>query len=417
MTDELSEEQRQRILDEERNRHAEEQFRTQVRMDLQKNSTATGKPPQPKSNRSIFIVFGIAVALLVVVLVVVLTHSKSSQPQATTSTAAVNQSPVHNDRASPLPPALPPPPQKLTTAQIAAKATPSVVVIENFNESGEKAGQGSGYIFSGDGIIITNYHVIRGAKSLNIRLPGQEPYRVDSVLGYQIDHDVAALQVSGGSLPALTTDTLDEPKVGDKVVAIGAPLGLESTVSEGIVSAVRDAGTIHIIQTTASISPGSSGGPLLNDYGKVIGLTTATVHDGQSLNFVVSAKHISELLSRRQPIALSEMLDQTKVSDRIGSSTIMVPARNAVQLTFVVNGQQGATLEGTYSIAGGSGNDVGVMLLGTNNAVIVNSGRVTRSGEFRLRLPRGRYTLLFDNRFSNFSAKSVTPDLTVTYYK
>ena len=141
------------------------------------------------------------------------------------------------------------------------------------------------------------------------------------------------------------------------------------------------------------------------------------LHNGQSLNFVVSAKHISELLSRRQPIALSEMLEQTKVSDRIGSSTIMVPAHNAIQLPFIVNGQPGGTLEGTYSITGGTGNDVGVVLLGPNNAVIVNSGRVTRNGEFRLRLPRGRYTLLFDNRFSNFSAKSVTPDLTVTYYK
>jgi hypothetical protein len=272
-------------------------------------------------------------------------------------------------------------------------------------------------VFSGDGIIITNYHVIRGAESLNIRLPGQEPYRVDSVLGYQIDHDVAAVQVSGGTLSALTTDILDEPKVGDKVVAIGAPLGLESTVSEGIVSAVRDAGTIHIIQTTASISPGSSGGPLLNEYGKVIGLTTATVRDGQSLNFVVSAKHISELLSRRQPVSLAEMLNQTKVSERIGSSTIMVPARNAMQLPFVVNGQQGATLEGTYSITGGAGNDVGVMLLGGNNAVIVNSGRVAGSGQFRQRLPRGQYRLIFDNRFSTFTSKSVTPDLALTCYK
>jgi hypothetical protein len=95
----------------------------------------------------------------------------------------------------------------------------------------------------------------------------------------------------------------------------------------------------------------------------------------------------------------------------------MVPARNAVQLPFVVNGQQGATLEGTYSITGGTGNDVGVALIGPNNVPIVNSGRVTRSGEFHLRLPRGRYTLLFDNRFSNFSAKSVTPDLTLTFYK
>jgi S1-C subfamily serine protease len=292
-----------------------------------------------------------------------------------------------------------------------------VVIVENFNEDGEKAGQGSGYVFSGDGVIITNYHVIRGAKSLTVRVPGQEPYRVDSVLGYEIDHDVAALQLTGSSLPALLTETMEEPRVGDRVVAIGAPLGLESTVSEGIVSAVRSVGTMRIIQTTASISPGSSGGPLLNEYGRVIGLTTATVQDGQSLNFVVSAKHVSELLSRKQAMSLEEMLNQTQVSQPIASSTIMVPARNAMQLSFTVNGQQGAVLEGTYTITGGSGRDVGVALSGPNGSVIVNSGRVAGFGQFKQRLQRGKYTIVFDNRFSTLSSKSVSPDLKLTYYK
>lgn len=201
------------------------------------------------------------------------------------------------------------------------------------------------------------------------------------------------------------------------MVAIGAPLGLESTVSEGIVSALRSVGTMHIIQTTASISPGSSGGPLLNEYGRVIGLTTATVQDGQSLNFVVSAKHVSELLSRKQPMSLEEMLSQTQVSEPIASSTIMVPARNAMQLSFTVNGQQGAVLEGTYTITGGSGRDVGVALAGPNGSVIVNSGRVAGFGQFKQRLPRGKYTILFDNRFSALSSKSVSPDLKLTSYR
>jgi S1-C subfamily serine protease len=316
-----------------------------------------------------------------------------------------------SEKPSPLAPA------KLTTAQIADRATPSVVIVENFNGDGEKAGQGSGYVFSSDGIVITNYHVIRGAKSLNVRMPGQEPFRVNSVLGYEIEHDIAALQLRGSSLPPLLTEPIEEPKVGDRVVAIGAPLGLESTVSEGIVSALRDAGTMHIIQTTASISPGSSGGPLLNEYGKVIGLTTSTVRDGQSLNFVVSAKHVFELLSRRQPMSLEEMLNQTQVSEPLPSSTMMVPARNAAQLSFAVNGQQGALLEGTYTVTGGSGRDVGVLLAGPGGSVIVNSGRVSGFGQFKQRLPRGKYTILFDNRFSTLSSKSVSPDLKLTYYK
>jgi S1-C subfamily serine protease len=412
---ELSDEQKQRILDEERQRLAEEQYRGQVRRELQNQSAAASAvaPIQKKSNttRNAVILVG-AIVILGMIALIGLPQLKRDIKQPT-----VESSPTKTvapaDRPSPL---SPPPPQKLTTAQIAEKATPSVVVVENFNEDGQKAGQGSGYVFSGEGIVITNYHVIRGAKSLNVRVPGQEPYRIDSVLGYEIDHDVAALQMSGGSLPALTTETIEEPKVGDRVVAIGAPLGLESTVSEGIVSAIRDAGTMHIIQTTASISPGSSGGPLLNEYGTVIGLTTSTMVNGQSLNFVVSAKHVSELLSRRQAISLEEMLSQTRVSDPIASTTIMVPSRNAMQLSFTVNGQQGAVLEGTYTITGGSGRDVGVALAGPAG-VIVNSGRVTGYGQFKQRLQRGKYTILFDNRFSTFSSKSVTPDLKLTYYR
>lgn len=413
---ELTDEQKQRILEEERQRLAEEQYRVQVRRELENQNTvvvpvSTTVPNKPNNTRRVAIMVG-AVLLLTIAAIIGLsqlkreTRSPTVRPDATKSIAPA-------DRPSPL---SPPPPQELTTALIAERATPSVVVVESFNEDGEKAGQGSGYIFSGDGVIITNYHVIRGAKSLNVRVPGQEPFRIDSVLGYEIDHDVAALQVSGDSLPALTTETVEEPKVGDRVVAIGAPLGLESTVSEGIVSAIRNAGTMHIIQTTASISSGSSGGPLLNAYGKVVGLTTATMVNGQSLNFVVAARHISELLSHKESLSLEAMLEQTKVSDPVASSTIMVPARNAVQLTFMVNSQQGATLEGTYAITGGHGADVGVALTG-QTGVIVNSGRVAEYGQFKQRLPRGKYAIVFDNRFSTFSAKSISPDLKLTYYR
>ncbi len=411
---ELSDEQRKRILEEEQQRIAAEEYRTQVRRDLEGRAvSASPVPAKTSALKYVLIALGIVAVLCLGIFIGVRRQSSdqgaSSPPK--TASAAQEQAAAKSEKPSPIAPA------KLTTAQIADRATPSVVIVENFNEDGEKAEQGSGYVFSGDGIVITNYHVIRGAKSLSVKVPGSEPYRVDSVLGYEIDHDVAALQVLGNSLPAPPTDTIEEPKVGDRVVAIGAPLGLENTVSEGIVSALRDAGTIHIIQTTASISPGSSGGPLLNEYGKVIGLTTSTVRDGQSLNFVVSARHVSELLRRRQPMSLEEMLSQTRVSEPLPSSTIMVPARNAMQLSFTVNGQRGALLEGTYTITGGSGRDVGVLLAGSGGSVIVNSGRVAGFGQFRQRLARGRYTILFDNRFSTLSSKSVSPDLKLLSYR
>lgn len=433
---ELSDEQKRRILEEEQQRLAEEQYREQVRRELLNKAVSTNptfptSPPVPvapiesKTGRNIVLFVLVVVGLCVGVLLIGnLRHAADSTRQGGTDagSAAVPEGTKPSwfeaqkrkmiEQAYGLTPS-----PKLTTAQIAEKATPSVVVIENFNEDGEKAGQGSGYVTSADGTIITNYHVIRGASALNIRLPGKESYRVDSTVGYDVEHDVAALQVSGASISALQTEDIELAKVGDRAVAIGAPLGLERTVSEGIISALRDAGGTHIIQTTTSISPGSSGGPLLNEYGRVIGLTTATVRDGQNLNFVISARHITELLNRRRQISLSEMLSETQVVNRLPGSTISVQARNGVKLNFAINGQQGAVLEGTYTISGGSGSDLDVALVASDNRVIFNSGRVKGFGQVKQRLPRGGYALIFNNSFSTFSSKSVTPDLKLISYR
>jgi hypothetical protein len=409
---ELSVEQKQRIIEEEQQRIAEEEYRTQVRQDLHNRTvSASVVPTKSVPLTSVLIGLGILVVLCAVILIVIRRQSNdeaASDPSKAAS-GAQGKAAARSERPSPVAPV------KLTTAQIADRATPSVVIVENFNEDGKKAGQGSGYVLTADGVVITNYHVIRGARSLMVRVPSKEPVRVDSVLGYSIEHDVAAIQVSG-PLPALETEYLEQVKVGDRAVAIGAPLGLESTVSEGIVSALRNAGGTQIIQTTASISPGSSGGPLFDEFGKVIGLTTDQMGDGQNLNFVIAIRHVSELLNQQRPMSLSEVLNETQVVESLPASTISVQARNGVPVPFTVSGQQGAVLEGSYTITG-AGRDVGVTLVGPGGTVIVNSGIVTGFGQFKQRLARGTYAIVFDNRFSIFSSKSVSPDLKLTYYK
>jgi S1-C subfamily serine protease len=408
---ELSDEQKQRILEEEKQRLAEEQYREQVRKELLNPIVASGTLPasvhtvpglNPKLKRRILFCAGGLVGVFGLALLIGnLQHSFLS----TRHTEAVAAIPAEQA------------PIKLTTAQIAEKATPSVVVVENINENGQKAGQGSGYVYADDGTIITNYHVIRGAGALNVRLHSGASYRVDSIVGYDITHDVAILQVSGAPVSPLPTQDVELAKVGDKVVAIGAPLGLESTVSEGIISALRDMGETHIIQTTTSISPGSSGGPLLNEYGRVIGLTTSQMRDGQNLNFVMSARHITELLEQKRPIALSEMLTETQTTTPVAANTFMVPARNGWRITLNVPMQQGAVLEGSYEVRGGGGNDVDVVLTTNDNRVVLNSGRVSGSGEIKVPLPRGSYVLNFNNQFSTFTSKSVSPNLKLVYYR
>jgi S1-C subfamily serine protease len=227
---ELSDEQKKRIVEEEQQRMAEEEYRTQVRRDLE-SRTVSASAAKSSVLKYVLVAFGIVAVLCVGILIGVRRQSGPSKAASGAQERAAEKS----EKPSPVTPI------KLTTAQIADRATPSVVIVENFNEDGQKAGQGSGYVFSADGVVITNYHVIRGASSLMVRVPSKEAVRAASVLGYSIEHDVAAIQVSG-SLPALEAEHSGQVKVGDRVVAIGAPLGLESTVSEGIVSALRNAG-------------------------------------------------------------------------------------------------------------------------------------------------------------------------------
>jgi S1-C subfamily serine protease len=229
---------------------------------MREQTHATSNRPKPNGLRYILIIAGIVVAVCTGVIVVGYLRKApaSTVPAATAETSGSTTAPatpptIRPAESSKPSVSAPPPPLRLTTAQIAELGTPSVVIVENYNEDGEKAGQGSGYVFSSDGVVITNYHVVRGAQSLAVRAPSRDAVRVDSLLGYSIQHDVAAIQIRGAFLPALITEAREQVKVGDHVTAIGAPFGLESTVSEGIVSAVREGAGIHIIQTTASISP------------------------------------------------------------------------------------------------------------------------------------------------------------------
>jgi S1-C subfamily serine protease len=428
---ELSEDHKQRIIEEESQRLAEEKFREKVRRDLLKMSStpplgnreaevpvspqfAASEPP--RQSRGTAVAVGLAGIVLVAAALLFGRGLLSSPAEAKSEVtpALKSKSSVTVGAVAPAPEA----PVKLTTSQIAESATPSVVVIESIDENGSKSGHGSGYVFASDGTVVTNYHVVRGATRLNVRLTSGATLPAESVLAYDVDHDIAVLKTSGASsLSPLATQDTGQPKVGDKVVAIGAPLGLESTVSEGIVSAMREVGNTHIIQTTTSISPGSSGGPLLNEFGKVIGLTTAYLRDGQNLNFVMSARHITALMERKRPMALAEMLSETKATTPMAPNTFMVPARGTYKINITVPMQQGALFEGSYDVSGGRGNDVDVQLRAADNQVVLDSGRVSGSGQIRIRLPRGSYVLYFDNHFSTFSSKSVSPDLKLTYYR
>jgi len=168
---------------------------------------------------------------------------------------------------------------------IAASALPSVVQVNVSAAQG--SGIGSGVVLSADGRILTNNHVISGAQQISVTTNDGKEYAA-TVVGADPNSDLAVLKLTGASglTPATFADS-STVKVGDQVVAIGSPEGLQGTVTSGIVSALdrtvniagetrRSAGTSYqAIQTDASINPGNSGGPLLNSAGQVIGINSA----------------------------------------------------------------------------------------------------------------------------------------------
>jgi hypothetical protein len=166
------------------------------------------------------------------------------------------------------------------------------------DKDGKPIAQGSGFLVSKDGAAVTNYHVISERSSAIVKFPDGAFYVVDGVLASDKARDVAVIKVHGQNFPTLTLGNSDRVQVGEEVVAIGNPLSLESTVSNGIVSAIR---TIEeeggkFLQVTAPISPGSSGGPLFNMAGEVVGITTLKFKGGENLNFAVPINDAKRLL-------------------------------------------------------------------------------------------------------------------------
>lgn len=162
--------------------------------------------------------------------------------------------------------------------------------------------QGSGF-FIRSNYIATNYHVIEGATAAYIKLVGkQTTYRVENIAAIDPEHDLAILKISNINPVVLPLANSDKVEIGETVYAVGNPKGLEGTFSKGIVSAIQTGGNNKWIQIDASISPGSSGGAVLNSKGEVIGIATA-IHkdeDAQNLNFVVPSNYLKALLRKVQ---------------------------------------------------------------------------------------------------------------------
>jgi len=180
--------------------------------------------------------------------------------------------------------------------ELVKRIKPSAVAIETFDAKGNTLSRGSGFFVAGDKII-TNRHVIEKSNRAEIHLFNGKKFPVKGVLAIDGEGDLALLQVDVPQGMAAPLPIIQRvPLEGESIVVIGNPYGLEGSVSNGIVSAVREiSGYGKIIQITAPISPGSSGSPVVNMLGQVIGIATLQAAEGQSLNFAVPSERIAQL--------------------------------------------------------------------------------------------------------------------------
>jgi S1-C subfamily serine protease len=212
------------------------------------------------------------------------------------------------------------------------KVKNAVVKVDKFSEAGgkeKKSGSGSGFVFSSDGLILTNAHVIEGATRLNVTLLDGGEFTAD-ITGVDKDTDLAIIKIYGSGYSAARLGTSNDLKIGQLVIAIGNPLGDQHSVSVGVLSGTGrtmrtpDGHLIdNILQSDTALNPGNSGGPLIDSGGHVIGINTAIIPFAQGLSFSIgidTAKEIARYLVREGKVTkayLGVIINEIEINPRI----------------------------------------------------------------------------------------------------
>ncbi len=216
-------------------------------------------------------------------------------------------------------------------AAIAKQYWNSVVLIVTQDANRQSLAIGSGLIVE-NGKVVTNYHVIEGAKYAYALSASGSKYTIDGLFGTDQKNDLALLSAPG--IPKSTVNlSRDSIQIGQRIYAIGNPEGLSNSISEGIVSGKRTFNGANLIQITAPISPGSSGGPIVDDRGQVIGIAVGAITSGQNLNFAIPVSLMLPMLSKTALTALSVPMRKSTVTTS-SSTTNIADGMRVVELDY-----------------------------------------------------------------------------------
>ena len=257
----------------------------------------------------------------------------------------------------------------MTPSEVYASTVNSVVSINCsavstniFGQQTESASSGSGFIYTADGYIVTNQHVVANASSINVTLYNGDTYPA-TLVGSDSDYDVAVLKIDAKDLPAVTLGSSTDVNVGDTVMAIGNPLGeLTFSMSQGIVSCVNRAinveGTpFNMIQVDASINPGNSGGPLMNLYGEVVGIVSAKYSSYanttvEGLGFAIPINDVQSIIK--------DIIENGSVGNKAYMAITAGTMTQQMAAQYKINATEGVFV---YSVEdGGAGDKAGLKL-------------------------------------------------------
>ena len=184
----------------------------------------------------------------------------------------------------------------------------AVVVVTAYDEKGNAISQGSGFIVKRDGVVVTNYHVIGMASDIKVKA-GNKIFDVEGLIFTDKKNDLAILKARAKDLPVVKLGVIGEANIGEHVYVIGYPLGLENTISVGLLRGIRKIDEKReILRTTIPILPGNSGGPVFNRNGEVIGVVTSSTREREVRNysFAISVKLIKDRISSKSITAIKE---------------------------------------------------------------------------------------------------------------
>ena len=242
---------------------------------------------------------------------------------------------------------------------------------------GVQHAQGSGFLISADGLVLTNAHVVDGAKEVTVKLSDHREYKA-KVLGADKSSDIAVLKIDAHNLPAVTLGDSDKLGVGDYVLAIGEPFGLEETATAGIVSAkgrsLPGDGYVPFIQTDAAVNPGNSGGPLFDSGGSVVGINSQIYSNSggyQGVSFAIPinlAVQVKDQIVKTGKVAHSRLGVEVQTLDQSLANSFKLTSPNGALVAKVV----------PDSAAAEAGIKVGDVILKFNGASIVDAGSLSQ---------------------------------------